>query len=56
MPLYHHKSLQTEHTTGKTGPCFRYEGKIGKERNLVIFKDIPMNNHINGELSNRAFH
>ena len=41
--------------TVKTNPCFRYEGKTGKMRNLVIFKDNPMNNHINGELSTRPF-
>ena len=28
--------------------CFRYEAKTGKERNLVIFKDITMNEYING--------
>jgi len=33
--------------TLKTNPYFRYEGKTGKERNLVIFKDKSINNHIN---------
>jgi len=32
------------------------EGKTGEERDLGIFKDNPMNNHINGELSTRPFH
>ena len=32
-----------------------YEGKTGAERNLVIFNDTPMNNHINGELSPKPF-
>jgi len=33
-----------------------YEGESGEERNLVvIFKDTPTNNHINGELSERPF-
>ena len=40
----------------KTTPCFRYEGETGEERNLVIFKDTSMNNHIKGELSTRPFH
>jgi len=42
--------------TVKTTPCFRYEGETREERNLVIFKDTPMNNHIKGELSTRPFH
>jgi len=40
----------------KTNLYFRYEGKTGEERILVIFRDIPMNNHINGELWTRPFH
>jgi len=28
-------------------PCFRYEGKTGEQRNLVICEDTPMNIHIN---------
>jgi len=32
-----------------------YDGKTAEERNLVILKETPMNNHINGELSKRAF-
>jgi len=40
----------------KKYPCFRYEGKTGKERNLVIFTDTLMNNLINGEFSTRPFH
>jgi len=39
---------------------FRYEGKTGEEaleeRNLVILGDIPMNNHINAELSTGRLH
>jgi len=42
--------------TVKTNPGFRDEDKTGKERNLGIFKDTPMNKHINGELSKRPFH
>ena len=34
--------------------CFRYEG--GDKRDLVIFQDTPVINHINGELSTRPFH
>ena len=45
---------KTEHTI-KTSPCSRYEGKIGEERHLVIFRDIPMNNHINRD-STRPFY
>jgi len=42
-------------------PCsknepLRYEGKTDERRNLSIFKDYSMNNHINGELSTRPFH
>jgi len=37
-------------------PCLRYEGKTREDRNLVIFKDTLMYNHINGELSMRHFH
>ena len=40
----------------QTRPTLRYENKTGEERNLVIFKDIPMNSHITGELSTRPFH
>jgi len=40
----------------KKKPCFRYEGKTGEERNLVIFEDTFTNNHINKELSTRRFH
>ena len=43
-------------STVKTKPSFRCEGKIGEERNLVIFKDTSMNNHINRELSTGHFH
>jgi len=32
------------------------KGKAEEERNLVIFKDIHINSHINGELSIRPFH
>jgi len=39
----------------KTNPCFRYEGKTGKECNLVIFKCKSINNRLNGELSTRPF-
>jgi len=39
-----------------SNPCFRCEGKTEEERNLVISKDTPMNNHINGELSTRPFY
>jgi len=42
--------------TGKTSTWFRYEDKTREERKLVIFKDAPMNNHINGKLSTRPFH
>jgi len=35
--------------------CFRYEGKTRKELNLVIFKNIPRSNYINGELSTRPY-
>jgi len=42
--------------TLETNPGFRYEDKTGEERNLVIFEDAFMNNHINGELSKRPFH
>jgi len=42
--------------TVETNPCFRNEGKTGKERKLVILKDTPLNNHINGELSTRPSH
>jgi len=34
--------LNLRHITVKTNPFFRYEDKIGKERNLVIFKDTPI--------------
>jgi len=40
----------------KNDSWFRHEGKKKEERNLGIFKDIPMINHINGELSTRPFH
>jgi len=49
-------SVQQGKGTVKTNPCFRYEGKTEEERNLIIFKDIYTNNHINGELSTRPFH
>jgi len=39
--------------TAKTNPCFKYEGKTAEERNLVIFKDTPMNDHILMESSRR---
>ena len=42
--------------TVNTNPCLRYEAKTGEERNLVVFHDILMNNHINGELSTISFH
>jgi len=42
--------------TVKTTPYFRYEGKTGEERKLVIFEDTPINNHINGKLSTIPFH
>jgi len=45
--------LISEISTVKTNPCFSYEGKTGEERNLVIFKDTPMNNYMNGDLSAR---
>jgi len=32
-----------------------YKGKIGEERDFVIFKDKPMNNHINRDLLTRPF-
>jgi len=35
--------------------CFSYEGKTGEERDLVIFNDTPMNNHVNGELLMKRF-
>ena len=35
---------------------FRYEGKAGEERKSVTFKDIPLKNHANRELSTRPFH
>ena len=51
------KKRHTEiRSTVKTNLCFRYEGGTGEERVLVNFKDIPMNNHINGELSTTPFH
>jgi len=42
--------------TVKTNHWFRYEGKTGEERNLVIFKDTPMNNHIKEAILTRPFH
>jgi len=44
-----------------TVPCFNPIPVLGmkvkqEERNLVILEDIPINNHINGELSTRHFH
>jgi len=42
--------------TANTNPSFGYEGETGEERNLVIFKDTPMNKHINGELLTRPSH
>jgi len=42
--------------TVKTDPCFRYENETGEERDLVIAKIYPINNHMNGELSTRPFH
>jgi len=33
--------------TVKTNPCFRCEDKTGKERDLVISEETPMNDHIN---------
>jgi len=32
-----------------------YEDATREERNLVIFRDTPMNNHIDGEFSPRPF-
>jgi len=31
-------TIELRHRTAKTNPCFMYEGKVGKERNSVIFK------------------
>jgi len=39
--------------TVTTNPRFRYEGKTEEDRNLVTFKDTPLNNLINGKLSTR---
>jgi len=39
----------------KVDTCFGYESKKGVERNLVILKIKPMNNHVHRELS-RPFH
>jgi len=48
--------VETLNTTLQTlTPCFRYKGKTWEER-LVIFKETPMNIHINGELSSRQFY
>jgi len=43
-------------STVKSYPCFRFEVKTGEEPNLIIFKDTPMNIHVNGELSTGPFH
>jgi len=39
----------------KTNPCFMNKGKTEEERNLVTFKNTPMNNYINGELTTKPF-
>ena len=33
---------------------YEYEGESGGERDLVIFEDKPINNHINEKVSSRA--
>ena len=35
---------------------FRREGETGGERDLVIFEDKPINNHINEMVSSRALY
>jgi len=48
--------------TVKTNPYFRfhtdfrYEAETGAERNLVIFEDKTINNHINVKDSSRALY
>jgi len=54
-PFFRYSFVTQVRYTVKTDLCLRYEGKTGKERNLVTFKDAPMNNRIDGELSTRPF-
>ena len=46
--LFQRRNKFSKHNdfTVKTNPGFRYEGKIGEERDLVIFNSLPPNNAV----------